>query len=79
MRVVAGRMWKYPNINFVAEVYGKTIEYLEEKDSIPGVIEIDHGVTASSTLWPSWPDDVPCRRFERIRSDVAVEGAKEIL
>jgi hypothetical protein len=48
----------------VAKVYGEAMEYLEEKDSIPGVIEIDHGVTASSMLWPNWPDDVPWRSFE---------------
>ena len=77
MRALARRVWQIPQHQVLAEVYGEATQYLEEEDSIPGVIKIDHGVTASRTLWPSWPDDVSLRSFERIRCDVAVEVAEE--
>ncbi|KAF1849807.1 uncharacterized protein K460DRAFT_422102 [Cucurbitaria berberidis CBS 394.84] len=58
---------RFPNIKLVAEVYGELTWSLEGK--APGITRC---ITPSSTLWPSWPDDVPWRAFERVRSDEAV-------
>ncbi|KAJ4365132.1 hypothetical protein N0V83_008750 [Neocucurbitaria cava] len=57
----------FPNIKLVAEVYGEKTWSLEGKAA-----GATRSITPSSTLWPSWPDDVPWRRFERVRSDEAV-------
>lgn len=58
---------KFPNIKLVAEVYGEKTWSLEGKAA-----GVTRSITPSSTLWPSWPDDVPWRRFERVRSDEPV-------
>lgn len=57
----------FPNIKLVAEVYGNLVWELE--GTTPTVTR---NITPSSKLWPSWPDDVPCRRFERVLSDEAI-------
>ncbi|CAO2658629.1 Nn.00g063520.m01.CDS01 [Neocucurbitaria sp. VM-36] len=57
----------FSNIKLVAEVYGNLTWSLEGK-----VAEVTRSISPSSTLWPSWPDDVPWRRYERVRSDEAV-------
>jgi hypothetical protein len=65
--------------SYLKRVDGLTsVEYIEEQDTIPEVMEIDHDVTAGSTLWLSWPNDIPWRKFERIRSDESVEIAGEV-
>jgi hypothetical protein len=63
----------FSNIKVVPEVYGELNDYIEEDGEKR---EFERGVTASSLLFPSWPDDVPWRRFDRVRSDVDMSVAE---
>jgi hypothetical protein len=63
----------FSNIKVIPEVYGELNDHIEEDGKKH---EFERGVTASSMPFPSWPDDVPWRRFDRVRSDVDMSVAE---
>ncbi|KAF1833370.1 hypothetical protein BDW02DRAFT_599161 [Decorospora gaudefroyi] len=61
---------QFPNITVVGEVYGPGYIAPDEEEEYKKCVVRD--ITASSTLWPSWPQDVSWRAFETVRSDLTV-------
>ena len=61
-----------PNVKLVAEVYGPLTWSLEGRSS-----SVTRDITPSSTLWTSWPENVPWRMFPRVRSDEEIPVKKE--
>ena len=62
---------RYSNVKLVAEVYGPLTWSLEGRSR-----SVTRDITPSSTLWPSWPENVPWRMFPRVRSDKEVLPVK---
>lgn len=63
---------KFQNIKLIAEVYGEMTWSLEGTTS-----EMTRCVTPSSTIWPSWPDDVPWRQVGEVESDRIVASMSQ--
>jgi hypothetical protein len=72
LRVVAQLKWlrenfkEFPGIKLVPELYGE-LDYELENGGF-----LSQSITPSSTLWPSWPENVPWRVCPTVRSDEAV-------
>ncbi|KAL6703008.1 hypothetical protein ACN47E_010284 [Coniothyrium glycines] len=62
-----GTCSKFSNVKLIPEVYGE-MRWSQEGE----IAEVTRRITPSSTLWPSWPENVPWRMFPMVRSDQPV-------